>query len=102
MSERAHEIAALAGVNWTERSDPSPVNSVIEESGHAAVIIVGVLDVPSGPKWLGSRPKVDAGNPAAAVSLVADASCDVMVVFDGVHLTHEVIKDQAAAMLGSA
>ena len=101
VSERAHEIAELAGVKWTERSDPSPVNSVIEESGHAAVIIVGVLDVPSGPKWLGSRPKVDAGNPAAAVSLVADASCDVMVVFDGVHLTHEKLsKDQAAAILG--
>ncbi|MCB1292466.1 MAG: hypothetical protein KDB45_13275 [Mycobacterium sp.] len=101
VSERAHEIAALAGVKWTERSDPSPVNSVIEESGHAAAIIVGVLDVPSGPKWLGSRPKVDAGNPAAAVSLVADASCDVMVVFDGVHLTHEKLsKDQAAAIIG--
>jgi|GEM_PF-5744850 len=101
LHQRAHEIAAGAGVKWTERSDPSPVNFVTEESGSAAVIIIGVLDVPAGSKWLGSRPKVNEGNPRAAASLVGGAPSDVMVVFDGVQLTHENLsKDQAAAILG--
>ena len=73
LHQRAHEIAAGAGVKWTERSDPSPVNFVTEESGSAAVIIIGVLDVPAGSKWLGSRPKVNEGNPRAAASLVGGA-----------------------------
>ncbi|MBX7453113.1 hypothetical protein GR927_34480, partial [Mycolicibacterium sp. 3033] len=97
----AERLASEAGISWTEASDPSPITAVIAQSESAAGAIIGVLEVPTGPSWLGSRPSLKKGNPHAAVSLIEEAACDVMVVFDGVHLTHESMsKDQAAAILG--
>ena len=97
----AQGLAADAGVSWTEVTDPSPSNFVITQSGSAVGVIIGVMEIPSRPGLLGSRPRLNEGDPRAAVSLINDAACDVMVIFDGLQLRRESMsKDQAAAVLG--